>query len=620
VHIPFNTHIQSEFAANNVFGDLIAEQSSVQLAFMNCKGPIQIGSPAWGQIVHDIYQSYLHRHPTVAEYEEVFLDSTTCTLVESGDAMLKAQENVLKKMRSKLGMDPSTDLAGKNVLVTGGSRGIGFDMAVLAAAQGATVIAVSRSKDWYDWSKAAATGTSAIYDKEWYAPVTTTDVSNAAAAWGATAADLLSDTTDIGSKVAYSKRGVRTYKLPQDHLPFYFGPTGIPLSVFDKIHYFSLDIRKRANLKQLVYVHMNDVFGLDTKPDYVFYNAMTEGSFIPNYVPGSLANTADSLDLFNATAKDNVQDVIDATSHIRHNTKGVATSSIEFDVGTGVLMWLLRNKFGDSIKTDTIHVFSSSIAVLSAMEFGSVEGVQPVGLPSRSAYSSHYAMAKLRMLEFAASMRSQGWNTVAPLIGANNGMVNYAWVNGLVNAGEFVPGFFPEPLPTGTTLEWVELPMAVDKIDATGASSDSGHWIAGMSAGGYQMYHSIAGGGYAAGGWIPSTYSTALRMWKIAKAFSNSPTCFPIGFVLENKQDFGLAANAFKGLDINVFTPKRMDGRGANIDFSKSTSSMLQFLIQNMFLSGQTHWRTKYTLGAGKAGNCNSLSAYDYPFTAQLTQ
>ena len=602
--LSFDQYIASEFASSKMYTALLDQQSAEQLGYMNCKGAS--GAELWGRIVHDFYQTYLHRHPSIAEYKEVFVDATNCALKETHGAMEKAQEIVLKKMRVKMGMSPSNDLEGKKVVITGGSRGLGFALAVLAAEQGATVIVTSRSKDWYDWTKSAATGNTDIWDRT--APPTTSSVGDAATAWSVPATTLsgcsLNQPAAVGcglfAKIAYDKGGVTMYKLPQDHVPFYWGITGFSSAVFDKIHHFESDVRSRSDLKKLIDVHMAAVFGENVLPDYVFYNAMTEGPFfpIPDYSVGT-------LDIYNSTTKDSTAEVIAATPHIRYNTKGTATSNLEFDMGIGVFMWMLREKFGTPIMTSTTHVFSSSGAAATPMVAPiELDGdtFDPLGVPFKSTYNDHYGTAKLRMVTLASNLRAEGWRTVSMQIMGNNGMVNYQWTQNFVKA--VVPGM---------ALEWGELPMAIDKIDSTGTSSDTGKWIGGMSATGYQMYHSLGGGGYGEGGWMVSMWSTAMRFWTNMKSWkaSSDAVCWPTGFVLENKQDFGFAGNAYPGLSLNVWA-SQFPAVSANLDFSKQTSATFKWVVEKTLFTGTNFYRSAYAKKEGKRGTCLSQWAYDY--------
>lgn len=615
--VQFNDYVASEFTARGLYQDLLPQQSAEQLGYMMCKGQVTGLEESWGVILHDMYQTYLHRHPTIPEYEEVF--HPDCTLKELG-GVEKAQERILKKMRTKLGLDMGTQLAGKKVLVTGGSRGIGFALSVLASEMGATVMTLSRSKDWYEWTKSAATGDNSPWSTPYFLSPTTSNVSEAAAAWNVPV-DTLTNCTEcpLYQKVRYLKGSTPFYKLPQQALPFYFGLTGINESTFDRIHHFQVDVRSRAQLQTLLDVHLSAVFGTDdSMPDYIFYNAATESSF--STVPGY---SADALDLYDHSFNDNVNDTIARTPHVRYNTAGVATPRTDYEVGVGTFLSMLRAKFGEPIKQGCTHVFSSSVAASTALLFGNVEGVPPLGLMFDSTYAAHYGMMKYQGLHLFANLREEGWRTASFLIGTNNGMVNYQWVHNQLFLLENL-----EAIPSGTTGTWEEMPMAIDRIDNTGATSENGYWISGMTSNGYQMYHSLAAGGYAKGGWTVSTWSSAMRMLKNMLQWPTGPAvCWPRGFSLENKQDVALVLGSFTSGELNNFGPVTAEPinvwlgpylqNHVNLDFSRTSAATGAFLANHIMLAGQTHYTeemTSFLSGGNKNKNCNSLWAYDYEF------
>lgn len=622
--VQFNDYLAAEFESRGMYKDLLPVQVKEQLHYMACGTPEQ-----WGVILHDMYQTYLHRHPTVQEYEEVF--NYNCTLKERS-GVEKAQERVLKKMRKKLNLNAGTQLTGKKVLVTGGSRGVGFALSVLASEMGATVVTISRSKDWYDWTKSAATGDNSIWDSPYYEHTVTTNRTEAAVAWGVPESTLDSCMLcPLYEKVHYINSANKSaYKLPQDHLPFYWGLTGVQASTFDNIHHFETDVRSREQLQHLLDVYLPAAFAPNkaspTKeeymPDYVFYNAATETAFY-----SVIEYSADALDTYDISFNDNVNDTISSTPHIRYDTAGIATSRIDYEIGVGAFMYMLRHKFGKSIKDKCTHVFSSSGAAATALQFGSVETQPPYGIPFDSSYASHYGMTKHQGLHLFAQLREEGWRTVSMQIMGNNGMVNYNWVHGHLHAMETKGA-----LPSGTAGTWDEMPMAIDKIDKHGKYSDTGKWIGGMNANGYQMYHSWTAGGYAGGGWYVSVWSTAMRMWKNMLEWPDTTTtnpttglldhktvCWPRGFILENKQDIGFVLGAWVGVTkepINVWRAPYM-AASTNLDFSKTSSATFGFTVNHIMLAGQTYYTeemTSYLSNGNKSKDCNALWAYDYPF------
>ena len=104
-------------------------------------------------------------------------------------------------------------------------------------------------------------------------------------------------------------------------------------------------------------------------------------------------------------------------------------------------------------------------------------------------------MAKYRMSHLAHTLRAEGWNVASMHIMGNNGMVNYGWVYNFVHLQYLKPAFAPlGPFP----YTFDDMPMVIDRVDATGSPSPSGKFVAGMNAGGYNAFHAFAGNGYQA--------------------------------------------------------------------------------------------------------------------------
>lgn len=460
-----------------------------------------------GLIVIKMFSNALDRLPTIQElnkYGDLTMETSSETQVVSYFYTPKKplsqiySEVIMSKLENK-------DMSGQYVVITGGSRGIGFDMAVIYAQRGGEVLVCSRTADWFEWSKETATVPNSKATEIWGHPNLdmsasyTHEISHARTEWNKFDLSIPDASFTVITESALSNNDPPQplYLLPQKYLPYYYSQIGITDEVLSRIHHVVADLRDPSQVRNFI---NNDI---STKPDLLFINHQTEGSFVDGISSETIFEKWENC--FGKTTTE----LINSTPSIRYNIQGKSTPIPEYQIGYCYLLDQLKKRFNEDTKNIKI-IMSSSIASLfyqlkaipniPAGPFTPIFGESLINfsnLPTSSSYALNYAKVKSEMIDMCLHLRVQhGFNIHVMAPGPYQGMVNWNWAPILNQT--LIPvltgGQYHAPIQS-----WDLVPQKIEKY--------STRYKAGRNSTYYQWLHS---GAFLNGDWTDPTLLCAM--------------------------------------------------------------------------------------------------------------
>jgi hypothetical protein len=226
-----------------------------------------------GYKFHILYREQTSKRPDETSYKKYFV-LTESAMAFANDAngnqwnWVRIAEDLLNVQWKALGLD-AYDLTNKNVVITGASRGIGFDLAVRCAQMGANVYGVARTKNWFEWSKAAAISDGVELTTE---TSRTGNFAKAKKAWNAD----WENAASVPESLTFVTSEVTEFLLPMRYSPMYFGEHNVNEEVFDRITFEELDVRSAKKIHAYIKA-LKSQHGLPNI-DVLFLFAATEGN------------------------------------------------------------------------------------------------------------------------------------------------------------------------------------------------------------------------------------------------------------------------------------------------------------------------------------------------------
>ena len=508
--------------------------------------------------------------------------------------------------------DPMTtgiikDMDGKTVIITGMSRGMGFDMAVIFALRGATVYGCGRSDqtqtgkfgeqicDWFNWCKRCAqfntdeqlNGLYGDANMQDNLKTVTTEKNEAISEWNVIGINI-EDSSGLGGVIkgyAYNTEPILNgnahetieYYLPMKYLQFYYGLTNCPPDVLNKINYTTCDIRDASQYKN----YMNDFkTATGTYPDHIFLNAATEGEFIglTNYGQGT--DTLESISLNFAPVN---QDVIDGSPNATYNIKGYSTPINEYYNGTIGFMQYIKTIYADAddYKKINYNVISSIAGGFTGLPNVPPNSINYSNFPLNGSYVRTYAQTKFNMALLVQDLRTNyGYNIQAWAPGTFTSIINFQFVTALTVANKW-------PLKMRS---WHTLPQSITSV--TSPSSDTEYYLCGNNNTAYNFIHSLQN--YAAGVYAPPTILNAvITLDTINNTKNLNPDETSYIYTTENLYTGIFMTDADKGsflptIDWNEKISDRRDMRKVSSNTFSCLIERLLFPFQSLFVSTQS--------------------------------
>lgn len=238
--------------------------------------PYAFSNTTWEYMVEITFLQGLGRLPTAAEFEVWYpaIRDKTANLVQLEDHVLNSDEfhDAQGLPRMSGGAYAASDT--RCAVVTGGSSGVGYGLAVELARAGMKVLVTSRTRDVFDEHVALAAGNASHLHQaatvatadEWIARCESEDFDIAQAECATRVYDFYvsggtGDTFWAG------------YMIPTERRHFYSGPIRVPSSVLDRMEWYGVDHRVQSNHHAL-WDHAHTYCG-GTRPDVVVVNPTT---------------------------------------------------------------------------------------------------------------------------------------------------------------------------------------------------------------------------------------------------------------------------------------------------------------------------------------------------------
>lgn len=332
--------------------------------------------------------------------------------------LLRIQAQSMQWLRDETLKLNSWNLAGKNVVITGMSSGIGFSLAVRLAELGANVYGCARSRNFFDYNKEVAMtdGVEHLREDRKYSG-TAQEVAQALGEDAATVAQ--STFLKLDKK---NDQGEQLYKMPQDYHPLYTGPFDVTNSTFNNIRFDEVDVRSHKHLDTYV-TKLRDTYMVE-QIDYLLINAQTEVSFVPIHQHPQV------LDAFLKDSPLSDEEFLKKYPD-RTTGKGISAQGVvrEYQVGCKYFIAKLANTYGyDDFAKKTDILLTSSIA-------GGMGSYHTLG--ALSSEFGEYVNVKAEMAAYSKQMRTTAGqplriNVFYPGVFMAN--VNYGWVCDAINA------------------------------------------------------------------------------------------------------------------------------------------------------------------------------------------
>lgn len=550
-----------------------------------------------GLIVIKMFSNVFDRLPTIQELN-TYGDLTSETSSETQEvSYIYTPKKPLSQIYSEVIMSKleNKDMSGQYVVITGGSRGIGFDMAVIYAQRGAEVLVCSRTADWFEWSKETATLPNSKATEIWGHPNLdmsasyTHDISHARAEWNNNLDSSIPDasfTVITESALSYNQPSQTIYLLPQKYLPYYYSQIGVSNEVFNKITHVVADLRDPSQVRNFITNKISKI------PDLLFINHQTEGTTINGISSETIFEKWENC--FGGTTSE----LINNTPNIRYNILGKSTPIPEYNIGYCYLLDRLKKRFNENTKNIKI-ILTSSIAILlnqvklisniPEVEVSAIFG-EPASnfsnFPISSSYALNYAKVKTEMVNMCLYLRLRhelNIHVMAP--GPYQGMVNWNWVP-ILNE-KSIPALTSIYTPSNQQFapieSWDLVPQKIEKYNSV--------YKAGRNSAYYQWLHS---GAFLNGDWTdPTLLCAMLAIDYLDKTKLTNINDLPPCFVTEPIGGAGLVVGTTSS---ELFNVNFMSLGSPFRDMTKENNNVLTSLI-NVIDQFNNLFYSKYNKG-----------------------
>ena len=360
---------------------------------------------------YEVFKSTRRYPPTGVDFDEWF---RTPGVWRSNRSVLMAEQHYVDRMAD----DVLNPVVNKTLVLTGCSSGIGFATVVRWAQAGGIVHCVARERRVYDWHVDAASsdGTNVYVGAK-----STGTFTDAVVALGlapnATLEELMSEYEARG--VTGSRIANDTFLLPQRHYPVYSGPIGVRPEVFDRIKFYTVDVRNATAVREWI----ASVRAATARVDYLCLNAQTEVGFDMQ---------RDELKDYWEEAGDIALQIDDFLRMYPTRSHGTRHFSIALETRVGVTYLLSRlvAEFGEvEIFQHTTVQLISSIAATPAVTFG--VGEKSYDGPHYGWFE--YRMSKVYHENMVQMVARYGASAQVLSPGVFNTIINLGWIFAYMN-------------------------------------------------------------------------------------------------------------------------------------------------------------------------------------------